>query len=231
MIFCLLQADFPIFTGHFNELRWDEYGNFLTRRLNGLSYSDLPKKFNEIPKPLSLKYLLDSDTSKLQYKYIAYNYDTDESKELVEDYKHYAIGLIKHKSYDLFIYSRFNDEDENFFMKSISKAGKSVDEIAVSQMIHEEGGVGLEVVRFSLISPDSIKVFTYEYAENPDRKENKKTPLVTKVVIEDYAIDSLGKFNKVAIDSMLLSKPMNAYLGFIHMPEGDDPVRKYWTLW
>ena len=60
---------------------------------------------------------------------------------------------------------------------------------------------------------------------------DKINPLITKVVIEDYVVDSLGKLNKVAVDSKLLSKPLRAYTEFINMPEGDDPARKYWTLW
>jgi hypothetical protein len=224
------QDDFLTFRNSFLDFRLDENGNYLTRNLSGLSPSQLPEKFDDIPNTLSLKYLLDSDSSKLKYKYIAYNYDTDEAKELNIDYKHFAVGKFQHKKFDLLIYSRFDTESENFILRSFDKFGKFIDEIYVNQANYEGGGVSLDKFRFSLISPDSLKVFTYDDAKNPD-KANKKIPLVTKVVIEDYAIDSLGRFNKVAVDSMLLSKPLRVYTEFIHMPEGDDPARKYWTLW
>lgn len=224
------QDDFSTFKNNFPTIRLDENGSYLTRSLSGLSPSQLPGQFNHIPTDLSLKYLLDSDSDKLQYKYVAYNYDTDEAVELNIDYKYFAVGKFQSKEFDLLIYSRFDTESENFILRSFDKSGKFMDEIYVNQSLYEGNGVSLDKFRFSLISPDSIKVFTYDDAENPN-KEDKKTPLVTKVVIEDYAIDSIGRFNQVAVDSMLLSKPMNAYLGFIHMPEGDDPARKYYTLW
>lgn len=224
------QDDFSSFRNSFPDIRLDENGNYLTRSLSGLSPSQLPEKFNNLSSPLSLKYLLDSDSSQLQYKYIAYNYDTDEAKEISAYYNHFAIGKLEQEKFDLMIYSRFDPESERFILRSFDKSGNLMDEICINQANYEGGGVSLDEFRFSLISLDSIKVFNYNDIENLN-KEDVKTPLVTKVVIEDYAIDSIGRFNKVAVDSMLLSKPMRAYTEFIHMPEGDDPARKYWTLW
>lgn len=224
------QDDFLAFRNSFSDIRLDENKNYLTRSLSGLSPSQLPENFDAISNTLSLKYLLDLDSSKLQYKYIAYNYDTDEAREISTNYKHFAIGKFQQKKFDLMIYSRFDTENENFILRSFNKSGKLVDEIYINQAKYEGGGISLDKFSFSLISRDSIKIFNYHDTNNSD-KEVKKTSLVTKVVIENYAIDSLGRFNKVAVDSVLLSKPMGAYMKFNNEPETDDPVYKYWTLW
>lgn len=230
ILLSIQQDDFSTFKNNFPTIRLDENGSYLTRSLSGLSPSQLPGQFNHIPTDLSLKYLLDSDSGKLQYKYVAYNYDTDEAVELNIDYKYFAVGKFQSKGFDLLIYSRFDTESENFILRSFDKSGKFMDEIYVNQSLYEGNGVSLDKFRFSLISPDSIKVFTYDDAENPN-KGDEKTPLVTKVVIENYAIDSLGRFNKVAVDSVVLVKPMEVYTKFNNEPEADDPVYKYWTLW
>lgn len=232
IIFLLfLQQDYQELKELFPKIKYDENGNFLTRSLNAKTYVDLKQEFKRIPDALSFKYLCDSDTSKFIYKYRVFNMDEDQWSDTIrQKFDHYSILRFKKENYDFLIYSKYNTDDQRLFMRSFDSEGHKTDELLINEVAHSETGIDLSRVRFSLIKPDSIKIFNYYDAENPNR-EDKKTPLVTKVVIEDYAIDSIGRFNKVAVDSMLLSKPMRAYTEFIHMPEGDDPARKYWTLW
>ena len=227
----LFQTDYQQLTEFFPKIRYDENGNLLTRHLNAKSYVDLKNEFKRIPDTLSFKYLCDNDTSKFIYKYRLFNMDEDRWTEMIrKKFDHYGIFQFKKGMHYFLIYSKYDTDDQKFFMRSFDSEGNKADELLINEVAHSEAGIDLSRVRFSLINPDGIKVFSYADAENQN-KGNNKTLLVTKVVIEDYAIDNLGRFNKVAIDSMLLHKPMNAYLGFIHMPEGDDPARKYWTLW
>ncbi|WP_296622713.1 hypothetical protein, partial [Marivirga sp.] len=126
--------------------------------------------------------------------------------------------------------SRFDNKAERFVLRSFNKTGKKIDELVVNEEIRSYTSASLDRFSYSLINSDSIKVFNYKDAENPNQ-EDEKSPLVTKVVIENYAIDSLGRFNRVDVDSVLLSKPMRAYSKFDVEPEVDDPVYKFWTLW
>lgn len=227
----LLQKDYHELAELFPEVKYDENGNFLSRSLNAKNYVDLKSEFKRIPDALSFKYLCDSDTSKFIYKYRVFNMDEDQWSDTIrQKFDHYGIVQFKKENCDFLIYSKYGTDDQRFFMRSFDSEGNKMDELLINEVAHSETGIDLSRVRFSLINPNSVKVFNYYDAENPN-KEDTKTPLVTKVVIEDYAIDSLGKFNKLGVDSTVLSKPMSAYTQFIHMPEGDDPARKYWTLW
>jgi len=147
-----------------------------------------------------------------------------------EKYKHYAVARITNPNFDVVLFSKFDSDSERFFIRSFNKKGSLIDELKINEEVRIGTGASLNRFSSSLISPDSIKVFTYDDAENPN-KGDEKTPLVTKVVIENYAIDSLGRFNKVAVDSVVLVKPMEVYTKFNNEPEADDPVYKYWTLW
>ena len=224
------QDEFTSFRNSFPDIPLDENGNYLTRSWCGIPYFQLPEKYDEIPVPLSLKYLLGSDSSQLRFKYYAYNYDTDVRTEESMDYKHFAVGKLQQKNFDLMVYSRYNSYSEKFILGSFDKSGNLMDTICVNRKNYLSSGPYFYEFRFSLISPDSIKTFNYGYTESPNQGD-KKTSHDMKVVITDHVIDDLGKFSTVAVDSMLLSKSMIAYERFNDVPVEDDPVRKYWTSW
>ncbi len=231
-MFLWIQAgNYLEFISIFPKVKFDEYGNYFSRKLNANCYVDLRNKFANVPDNLSFKYLCDEDSSNFFYEYNLYHMEEGHLIEVVkEKYSHYAITSFQKVNYDMILYSKFDSDNEKLFLRSFNKEGIKIDELLVNEIIYEGSSAGVDKFRFSLINPDSIKVFTYDDAEKPIYKD-EKSPWNTKVLIEDYVIDSLGKFNKVAVDSTLLSKPLRSYTEFIHMPEGDDPARKYWTLW
>jgi|GEM_PF-4545702 hypothetical protein len=232
VIILLVQGDsYNDFVNIFPKIEYDEYGNFLTRELSAKTYSNLAKEYDIIPNNLSFKYLCDSDSSKFKYEYGLYNMDEDRyTKFVTEFYKHYAVSSWKKQNYVAVIYSKFDNRKDKFLLRTFNNQGDLVNELTINEYKYEGSGITPEFFSFSLISPDSIKLFTYNDTENPE-SEDEKSPLVTKVVIENYAIDSLGRFNRVDVDSVLLSKPMRAYSNFDVEPEVDDPVYKFWTLW
>jgi len=230
ILLLIIQGDFDQFIELFPEIKYDEYGNFLTRKLNGKDYSDLQNDYPLISDDQSFFHLCNKDSAKLQYVYGLYDMDKGIVTKYVKKlYKHYAISFFRKEDINFVLYSKFDNQAERFLLVSFDKEGKKVDELVVNQEIRSYTSASLNQFRFSLINPNSIKIFNYEDSENPNKEDN--TPLFTKIVIEDYAIDNLGNFNKVAEDSVVLSKPMRAYSKFNIEPEADDPVYKYWTLW
>lgn len=230
IILLLFQGGYHEFISLFPKIKYDEYGNYLTRELNSTDYSDLPNDYSRIADDYSFIYLCDRDSSKFEYEYGLYDMDEDRDLGVVrEKYKHYAVARINNPNFDVVFFSKFDSDNERFFIRSFNKKGSLIDELKINEEVRTGTGASLDRFASSLISPDSIKVFTYDDVENLN-KEDEKTPLVTKVVIENYAIDSIGRFNKVIVDSVLLSKPMRAYTKFDSEPEPDDPVYKYWTL-
>ncbi len=231
-IILLVQGDaYHNFVNTFPKIKYDEYGNFLSRKLSAKTYSDLAEEYNLIPNGLSFKYLCDKDSLKFKYEYGLYNMDEDRYTEFVtEFYKFYAVSSWIRQDYAAVIYSKFDNRTDKFLLRTFSNLGDLIDELTINEYKYEGSGITPESFSFSLINPDSIKVFTYATLNNPN-KEDKKTPLVTNVVIEGYAIDSLGRFNKVTVDSVILFKPIRTYMKFNIEPEADDLVHKYWTLW
>jgi hypothetical protein len=215
----------------FPEIRYDEYGNYLTRNLNWKTVQDLRKDFKLIPDDQSYVFLCDEDSSKFYFEYDRYHMEEGYFIERARyNYDHYAILKMERENFSIFLYSRFDKWADRFLLRSFDNSGGLVDELVVNEEIRSYTSASLDRFSYSLINSDSIKVFNYKDAENPNQ-EDEKPPLVTKVVIENYAIDSLGRFNRVDVDSVLLSKPMRAYSKFDIEPEPDDPVYKYWTLW
>lgn len=231
LILCMQSDPYMNFITLFPKAKYDEYGNYFTRKLSTNSYVDLKEQFTLISDNQSFKFLCDEDSSSLFYKYDLYQMEEGYLIEVVkEKYKHYAISSFQRDNYDMVLYSKYDSENERYYLKSFSKEGEKIDELLSNEIIYEGSSAGIDKFRFSIISLDNIKTFTYDDVVNPNKKD-KKTPLITKVVIEDYSIDSLGRFTKVAVDSILLSQPVRAYTDFIGQPEGDDPARRYWTLW
>lgn len=231
IVLLFFQGGYHEFISLFLKVKYDEYGNYLTRGLNSKDYSDLPNDYTLIADDYSFVYLCDRDSSKFEYEYGLYDMDEDRDLGVVsERYKHYAVARIANPNFDVVLFSKFDSDNERFFIRSFNKKGYLIDELKVNEEVRTGTGASLDKFTSSLISPDSIKVFNYDDVENPNR-EDIKTPLVTKVVIENYALDSLGRFNKVGVDSTILSKPMRVYTKFNNEPEPDDPVYKYWTLY
>lgn len=231
ILFLFIQTDYHNFKDTFPKIEYDEYGNYLTRNLNKKDYPQLSEEYPLIPESASFTYICDSDSSNFQYKYGLYDMDKDRiTRYVTEIYKHFAIFSLTEAHFDLVLYSRFDNKAERFVLRSFNKTGKKIDELVVNEEIRSYTSASLDRFSYSLINSDSIKVFNYKDADNPNQ-EDEKSPLVTRVVIKNYAIDSLGRFNRVDVDSVLLSKPMRAYSKFDIEPEPDDPVYKYWTLW
>lgn len=225
------QDEYKQFVDTFPSLKFDENGNYMTRELNGIDAPELKESYSLLPNNQSFIYLCDRDSSKFYFEYDRYHMEEGHFIGKAKfNYKHYAVTKLEQKNHDLLLYSKFDKWAERYILRTFDKTGGNIDELIVNEEIREYTSASLSRFSHSLISPVSIKVFNYDDVENPSTKD-KKTPLVTKVVIEDYVIDSLGRFDKVAVDSIVLSKPMRAYTKFNNEPEPDDPVYKYWTLW
>lgn len=225
------QENYKIFISQFPKVKNDENGNYLTRYLSSKSYTDLAKEYDLVSDDNSFNYLCDKDSSKFQYRYGLYNMDEDRYTGFItEVFKHYAIGYFKKSDYDLILFSKFSDKSEKYILRTFSVRGDLLDELIINEYKYENTGISPEFFRFSLINQDLIKVFTYDDMENIILKDGKPT-FSTKVLIEDYEIDSLGKFKKVAVDTVSLHKSLTTYTRFDLEPEIDDPVYKYWTLW
>jgi hypothetical protein len=231
ILFLVVQTDYDNFKNTFPKIENDEYGNYLTRSLNKKDYPQLSEEYPLIPDSSSFTYICDGDSSKFKFTYGLYDMDKDKVTGYVnQKYKHFAIFSITEPKFDLVLYSRFDNKSERFVVRSFSKKGKKIDELIVNEEIRSYTSASLDRFSYSLINSDSIKVFNYKNVKNP-KKEDENSGLVTKVIIENYAIDTLGRFNKVDMDSVLLSKSMSVYTKFDREPEVDDPIYKYWTLW
>ncbi|MEQ9378786.1 MAG: hypothetical protein RIG68_26595 [Imperialibacter sp.] len=224
------QDNFTEFLGLFPKAKMDENGSLLTRALNSKDNSDLLKQYETIPDAHSFSYLCDGDSSKFQYEYGLYDMDKGEEVGIVkESYKHAAIASISARNFDMVLFSKFDSDNERYYIRSFDKKGTRIAELMINEEVRVGTGASLVRFSFSLINENRINVFTYCDVKNPNREEEKT--LRTKVVVEDYSIDSLGRFTKVAMDSVFLVKPKGAYANFDSEPEVDDPIYKYWTLW
>ena len=159
----MIQGDsYHDFINIFPEIKYDENGNFLTRKLSAKTYSSLAKEYNLVPNNLSFKYICNNDSSNFKYEYGLYNMDEDRYTEYVtEIYKHYAVSSWKKENYSAFIYSKFDNNTDKFILKTLNNNGNLIDELIINEYKYEGSGITPEFFSFSLINSDSVKVFTF----------------------------------------------------------------------
>jgi len=227
LILMMLQAvrpDYEVFKTNFPSIKWDENGNYLTRHFNNKTFLDLEKEYERLSDAQSYFYVCDQDSSNFFYEYDLYHMEEGYLiKHVKKEYKHYPIFLIERNNYNLIMYSKYDRQNRNYYLRSFNKLGNLVDVKLINQVIlgDVESNPSFQ---FSLIKQNGFKIFSYQINENSDDME-------TKVEMTDYKIDSLGQFTLLSKDSVFLKRSINKYDEFSHMPEGDDPARKYWTLW
>ncbi|WKV10938.1 hypothetical protein [Marivirga harenae] len=147
-------------------------------------------------------------------------------KHVKKKHKRYAILSLKKPEYDLLMHATYDDDNNKYFyLQSFDKEGRLIDEKLANQRTIESIESDA-FFQFLIIKKEGFKVFAYSDNENTNIDYKK-----TKVVIEEYEIDSIGQFNLSSKDSVFLDKPLFKYSKFDVEPEPDDPVYKYWTLW
>lgn len=227
MIIFILQTKIPNyqeFIHKFSKIDWDENGSFLTRQFNAKSFLDLESEYELLSDAESYFYICDQDSSNFFYEYDLYHMEEGYLIEHVKKkYKHYPILSIDRGNYNLIMFSKYDRQNRHYYLKSFNKSGDVVDTKLVNQVIFDNVE-SKPSFQFSLITQDGFKIFDYQI-------NDEISEMQTKVKMADYKIDSLGYFKLVSEDSTFLKKSINNYDEFIHMPEGDDPARKYWTLW
>lgn len=225
----LSHTDYEDFIHLFSEARYNAKDYYPTRSLNWNDYSDLSDRYSVVPDERSFVFLCDEDSSKLFYEYDLYHMEEGYLIEHVkEEYDHYAIASFRRNNHDMVIYSKYGPDNERYYLRSFDKKGSKVDELMVNEIVYEGTSIVAKKFRFSLINDNSVKIFSYRDSTLYD-KDSESNQLVAKVLIEDYTIDSLGRFNLANTDSVFLSKSIQDYRNFNTQPNVDDPIAKYWT--
>lgn len=225
MMLQLGKPDYEAFKTKFPSFKWDENGNHLTRPLNAKSYIDLRNQYSSLTEAENYYYACNQDSSRLYLEYDLYHMEEGYLIERVKkQYKRYAVLSLETERYDLLMHAKHDDDDNRFFyLQSYSKSGDLLDEMEVNQRIYEYAPVE-PFYQYILMQKKGFKLFAY--SRNSVEGEDP-----TKVVISDYSIDDLGKFNFVSKDSVFLKNRMGKYANFDTEPWQDDPIYKYWTLW
>ena len=212
----------------FPEAEYNVYGNYLTRSLNWNNYSDL-EKYTIVPDHLSFVYLCDEDSSKFFYEYDLYHMEDGYLiKHVKESYDHYAVASFRKHNYDMFIYSKYGPDSEQYYLRSFDKNGRKIDELMINEIVYAGTSIVAEKFRSSVIENDTIKTFSYKDSLMHN-KENNLDQVIANVLIDSYSIDTLGRFHLASTDSVVLSKSIQNYRNFNVQPNADDPIAKYWT--
>ncbi len=221
------KPDYEAFKKKFPSFKWDENGNYLTRLLNAKSFMDLEKEFELLSDDETYYYACNEDSSRLYFEYDLYHMEEGYLiKHVKKQYKRYAMLSRETDSYDLLMHAKHDDEGDRFYyLQSYDKNGNLIDEIEANKRI-TSSIYNSSFYQFLLMQKKGFKVFAYTTNQDQSHEDMR-----TKVVISDYEISDLGKFNFVSKDSVYLEKSDNHYAKFDNEPEPDDPVYKYWTLW
>ena len=202
LMFFSIQSEYHQFISVFPKGKYNGYGYYLTRSLNGKYYSDLLEEYPVLPDSLSFTYLCDEDSSKFFYEYDLYHMEEGYLiKHVKKNYRHHAIASFRRKAYDMVLYSKYSREDRYYYLRTFDKKGNKVDEVVISEAILDNASP--YSYKTGVLAKDTFSIYSYTDIEEGEAATLENI-YKSKVLTDNYKIDSFGRFDLISKDSVFL---------------------------